>query len=132
MSYESRGYDNMTKKLLNSSEKNLNRAGRLPGVPNKSTTMAREAIARFVDGNTSRMAEWLDKVSEGVLAVDKNGEPKVNTDGSLVYVVPPNPAKAFEMLQTVMEYHVPKLARTEVVGDEKAPQRMVISWKRPE
>jgi hypothetical protein len=25
---------------------------------------------------------------------------------------------------------VPKLARTEVVGDEKAPQRMVVSWKK--
>jgi hypothetical protein len=120
----------MTKKLSNSSEKNLNRAGRLPGVPNKSTTMAREAIARFVDGNTSRMAEWLEKVSEGVQATDKKGEPKYSPEGNPVYVVPPNPAKAFEMLQTVMEYHVPKLARTEVVGDKTAPQRMVISWKK--
>jgi hypothetical protein len=34
------------------------------------------------------------------------------------------------MLQTVMEYHLPKLARQEVVGDEKAPVRMVISWKK--
>jgi hypothetical protein len=30
----------------------------------------------------------------------------------------------------VSEYHVPKLARTEVVGDAKAPQRMVVSWKK--
>jgi hypothetical protein len=35
-------------------------------------------------------------------------------------------------LQAVMEYHLPKLARVESVGDETAPQRMVISWKRPE
>jgi hypothetical protein len=25
---------------------------------------------------------------------------------------------------------VPKLARTEVVGDEKTPVRMVVSWKK--
>ena len=120
----------MTKKLSNSVEDNLNRAGRKPGIPNKSTTMAREAIARFVDGNAPKMAEWLEKVSEGVQATDKKGEPKFSPDGNPVYIVPPNPAKAFEMLQTVMEYHVPKLARTEVVGDKTAPQRMVISWKK--
>jgi hypothetical protein len=51
-----------------------------------------------------------------------------NEDGK--YIVPPNPEKAFGMLQTVMEYHVPKLARTEVVGDEKTPVRMVVSWKK--
>jgi len=50
----------------------------------------------------------------------------------LVWIVPPNPEKAFLMLQAVMEYHLPKLARVESVGDEAAPQRMVISWKRPE
>jgi hypothetical protein len=49
-----------------------------------------------------------------------------------VWIVPPNPEKAFLMLQAVMEYHLPKLARVESVGDEAAPQRMVISWKRPE
>ena len=41
----------MDKKLSKSVEDNLNRAGRKPGVPNKSTSMAREAIAKFVEGN---------------------------------------------------------------------------------
>jgi hypothetical protein len=44
--------------------------------------------------------------------------------------VQPNPAKACEIVQNLVEYSVPKLARTEVVGDEKAPQRMVVSWKK--
>jgi hypothetical protein len=35
--------------------------------------------------------------------------------------VPPNPAKAFDMFQSVVEYHVPKLARTELVGDKNNP-----------
>jgi len=108
----------MPKKLSNSVENNLNRAGRKPGVPNKSTTMAREAIATFVEANSSKMQEWLEKVADGVQTDDGK------------FIVPPNPEKAFGMLQTVMEYHLPKLARQEVVGDEKAPQRMVISWKK--
>ena len=108
----------MDKKVAKNSEHpNLN-VGRKPGVPNKSTTMAREAIAKFVDGNAHKMQEWLQSVADGIQ----------NEDGK--YIVPPNPEKAFGMLQTVMEYHVPKLARTEVVGDEKAPQRMVVSWKK--
>ena len=53
-------------------------------------------------------------------------------EGNTIWLVQPNPEKAFLMLQAVMEYHLPKLARQEVVGDEQAPQRMVISWKRPE
>jgi hypothetical protein len=108
----------MDKKVSKSVVDNLNRAGRKPGIPNKSTTAAREAIAKFVDGNAHKMQEWLQNVADGV----KNDEGK--------YIVAPNPEKAFGMLQTVMEYHVPKLARTEVVGDEKAPQRMVVSWKK--
>ena len=108
----------MPKKVAKNSEHpNLN-VGRKPGVPNKSTTQAREAIAKFVDGNAHKMQEWLQSVAEGVK----------NDDGK--YLVQPNPEKAFNMLQTVMEYHVPKLARTEVVGDEKAPVRMVVSWKK--
>jgi hypothetical protein len=108
----------MDKKLSKSVEDNLNRAGRKAGVPNKSTTMAREAIASFVDANAHKMQEWLEKVADGV----KDDDDK--------WIVQPAPDKAFQMLQTVMEYHLPKLARQEVVGDEKAPVRMVISWKK--
>jgi hypothetical protein len=92
--------------------------GRAPGTPNKATTDARQAIASFVDGNAHRLTEWLDKVADGVkvIEVDANsGEPIER------YVVPPNPAKAFDLFQSVVEYHIPKLARMEVAGDDNKP-----------
>ena len=70
--------------------------GSRKGVPNKSTATAREAIARFVDGNTERLQGWLDEIA----ADEKHG-----------------PREAFRCMMDVMEYHVPKLARTEHVGD---------------
>ena len=94
--------------------------GRAPGTPNKATADARQAIAAFVDGNAHRLTEWLDQVAAGVKVQEQTAE------GEIVekYVVPPNPAKAFDMFQSVVEYHVPKLARTEVTGDPNNPVQM--------
>ena len=75
--------------------------GRVAGSPNKATLEARQAIALFVDSNAHRLTEWLDAVAEG--------DP--------VSEVKPNPAKAFELFQSVIEYHVPKLNRTEHTGE---------------
>ena len=89
-------------------------AGRPSGSPNKATTQARQAIASFVDGNAHRLTGWLDQVAQGVKIEDpETGEEK--------YIVPPNPAKAFDMFQSVVEYHIPKLARTEVTGNDSMP-----------
>lgn len=71
--------------------------GRPPGRSNNATLDARKAIADFVDGNAHRLVEWLDRIAED------------------------NPAKAFELYQSVIEYHVPKLARSELVGDPAKP-----------
>jgi len=91
--------------------------GRVAGTPNKSTNEARQAIATFVDGNAHRLTEWLDRVADGVKTIDpETGDEK--------YLVPPNPAKAFDMFQSVVEYHVPKLGRMEVAGDPDAPIRV--------
>jgi hypothetical protein len=94
-----------------------NPKGRPKGSPNKSTAMAREAIAQFVDGNAHKMQEWLEQVAIGV----KNEENK--------FIVLPNPEKAFGMLQSVMEYHLPKLARTEHTGDEDQPVKIIHEHK---
>ena len=75
--------------------------GRPKGTPNKATTQAREAIAMFVDNNAHRLQEWLDDIASGVKG--PNGE----------YLVVPDPLKAFQAFQSVIEYHIPKLARTE-------------------
>ena len=80
--------------------------GRQPGVTNKATQQAREAIAEFVNGNSHRLQEWLDRIADGV--------PEYDADGNVIdYKIAPNPQKAFELYQSVIEYHVPKLARTE-------------------
>ena len=79
--------------------------GRPKGLPNKTTADARKAIAAFVDNNAHRLTEWLDAVASG------------DPDGKIA----PNPAKAFELFQSVVEYHIPKLARTEHAGDPENP-----------
>lgn len=82
--------------------------GRVAGTPNKSTALAREAIARFVDGNSHKLQEWLDEIAKH----EKLG-PKV----------------AFDCFMQVAEYHVPKLARVEQVGDEAKPVVHIYKWK---
>lgn len=72
--------------------------GRPKGVPNKATAHAREAIALFVDQNTPKLQAWLDQIAE--------------QDG---------PLAAFKCVQELIEYHVPKLARTEITGSEGTP-----------
>lgn len=61
--------------------------------PNKTTVAAREAIAVFIDGNSDRLQGWLDQI-----AAEKG------------------PEAAFKCFSDLLEYHVPKLARTEMVG----------------
>lgn len=71
--------------------------GRPKGVPNKATQKAREAIASFVEGNVGRLNSWLDRIAED------------------------SPKDAFTCLMSVVEYHIPKLARQELVGDPEKP-----------
>jgi hypothetical protein len=83
--------------------------GRSAGTPNRSTALAREAIAKFVDGNSHKLQEWLDEI-----ATNEKLGPKV----------------AFDCFMQVAEYHVPKLARTEHTGSDDKPIRYVVSWKK--
>jgi len=75
-------------------EKKPNQGKRGPG---KVTLQAREAIAKLADGNVDRLQGWLDDIA----ADDKQG-----------------PAVAFKLFMDVLEYHVPKLARTEHTGKD--------------
>lgn len=76
--------------------------GKPHGAKNHSTKLAREAIARLVDGNADRMQGWLDEIAE--------------TKG---------PEVAWKCLADVIEYHIPKLARTEHTGEGGGAIRVV-------
>jgi hypothetical protein len=39
------------------------------------------------------------------------------------------PLKAFQCYTDMIEYHVPKLSRTELTGKDEGPVQMVIKWK---
>jgi hypothetical protein len=79
--------------------------GRPKGLPNKSTQAAREAIAAFVDGNADRLQGWLDEIAAQA---------------------------AFDAFSTLLEYHVPKLARQEITGKDNGPVKVQIGWMAPE
>jgi len=83
--------------------------GSRKGSPNKATAAAREAIAAFVDGNADRLQGWLDEI-----AAEKG------------------PQAAFECFSTLLEYHVPKLARQEITGKDNGPVKVQIGWMAPE
>lgn len=69
--------------------------GRPKGVPNKATTAAREAISLFVEGNVDRLSGWLDEIALK------------------------DPKQAFDCFMSVVEYHIPKLQRTDVQALDK-------------
>lgn len=81
--------------------------GRPKGAPNKATTTAREAIAAFVDGNADRLNRLLDVIENGIERDDGEG-----------YLVYPNPKGAFDSIMSVIEYNIPKLARTELANPD--------------
>lgn len=76
--------------------------GRKKGVPNKVTADVRAAIARFAENNVDKLQEWLERVAKK------------------------DPARAIEIYARVIEFHVPKLARTEVSGEIGVRGRLVI------
>ena len=64
-------------------------AGRKPGATSKEIKLAREAIAKFCDINAPKIQTWFDDVAKD------------------------NPERALEILYKYLEFHVPKLSRTE-------------------
>lgn len=71
------------------------RSGRVAGTPNKITRDVREAIALFALSNVDSMSEWLNAIDD--------------------------PAKRLDLYLRALEYHVPKLARSEVTGKDGGP-----------
>jgi hypothetical protein len=96
--------------------------GRPKGQTNKVTADARAAIAQFVDGNAHRLQQWLDTIANGQRGPDTEDQDGNKVPGELI--IAPNPTKAFELFQSVIEYHVPKLARTELTGKDGGPMTL--------
>jgi hypothetical protein len=74
--------------------------------PSKTTLQAREAISKLVDGNAHRLEGWLDEIAAK------------------------DPQRAWECFMSVVEYHIPKLARTEQTGEGGGPIKQIIQWKK--
>lgn len=105
-------------------------SGRALGTQNKITLTAKQAIAEFVDGNAHRLTGWLDQVANGCPLLDKDGKKVYDSEGNMIYAIRPNPEKAFNLFQSVVEYHVPKLARSEISGPNgSAIQTSVVDLK---
>jgi hypothetical protein len=78
--------------------------GRPKGLPNRSTQIVREAIANLLERNAGNMDRWLNEVAQD------------------------DPYKALDLMNKLSEYHIPKLARTEISGVDGGPQLHQVSW----
>lgn len=80
--------------------------GRPKGAVNKSTQIVREAIANLLERNAPNMDKWLNEVAQD------------------------DPYKALDLMNKLSEYHIPKLARTEVTGADGGAQQHVVTWQK--
>lgn len=74
--------------------------GRAAGVPNKATQDVRACMAMFAENNVSKLEGWLNATAKG----------------DIVNGVKPDPGKAADLFLKAIEYHIPKLGRTELTG----------------
>lgn len=79
--------------------------GRAAGTVNKATANAREAIALLINDNAQRMQGWLDRIAEDQ-----------------------GPMAAWKCMTDVIEYNLPKLARTEITGEGGGPFQVEVVW----
>ena len=75
-------------------DENINREGRPKGIPNRTTKHIREAYQKLTEDNLENMSIWLAQIAAE------------------------DPGKAMDTMIRLSEYILPKLARTELVGDE--------------
>lgn len=71
--------------------------GRKKGVPNKATRDVRAAVAEIAQSNVDNVQKWLSRVAKK------------------------QPARALQLYLDLIEYHIPKLARTELANADGKP-----------
>ena len=74
--------------------------GKPRGAINRTTRTVREAMAKIAEYNVERFQGWLDDIAD---------DPKHG------------PYAAARLYLDLIEYHIPKLARTELTGEEGGP-----------
>jgi hypothetical protein len=90
--------------------KGVKTGGRQPGTPNKATKEFRDTVSALLSDNAQNVAIWLEQVANGV------GDAK------------PDPAKALDLMAKLAEYAAPKLARTEMVGEDGGAIKHEFKW----
>ena len=75
-------------------DENINRDGRPKGSVNKNTKQIREAYQLLTEQNLDNMNRWLQQTAQE------------------------DPAKAMDLMLKLSEYIIPKLARTELTGND--------------
>lgn len=84
--------------------KGIKTGGRKAGVGNKTTVDVRNAIALIAQNNAGNFARWLNEVADE------------------------DPAKAADLYLKAIEYHIPKLARSETTGKDGGPVDHTFRW----
>jgi len=75
--------------------------GSRKGIPNRITADVRAAIAVFAEANVGKLQTWIDAVAEK------------------------DPARALDLFVRVLEYHLPKLARTELTEEPREEPQLI-------
>lgn len=76
--------------------------GRKKGEPNKVTVDVRAAFAGLLESNASKLSGWLARVAKD------------------------DPGRALDIVTRLAEYHIPKLSRAEVTGENGKPLEVTI------
>jgi hypothetical protein len=101
---------------MDSNTLTVKKGGRPRGHPNKATANTRKAIAEFIDYGSTRFLVWLEQVASGIPRVDEQGKVLRDLDGAVQWVNRPDPAQAFKLVESVIQYHVPKLASMDLAA----------------
>lgn len=85
----------------------LNRSGRKPGVPNRTTQSFRETVTKLLEDNSANVGVWLERVSQN------------------------DPGKALDLLAKLAEFAAPKLSKVEQTSEVNITHGYAFQIERP-
>jgi len=98
--------------MAKGSKKGERRGGRKAGDPNKITSEVRKALSLVYQGKVDVLSQWIQETADGFDAIH------FLADGTECHYLDRNPAKAAELMVRIAEYFVPKLAATQLTGQD--------------